>query len=98
MELVSLQSVVDILYRRTYAFQDFGCFDDVKHEIESLPRSESAKEAYWKGTEIEGYTGGRPVYSLYECSGCGFETADETDYCGGCGAKMAKEVIHSDSD
>jgi rubrerythrin len=98
MELVSLQSVIDILYRRTYAFNDIGDFEDVRHEIESLPRSESAKEAFWKGIEIEGYTGGRPVYSLYECSGCGYETVDETDYCGNCGAKMAKEVIHSDSD
>lgn len=98
MELVSLQSVIDVLYHRTYAFNDFGDFEDVRHEIESLPRSESAKEAYWKGVEIEGYTGGRPVYSLYECSRCGYETDDETDYCGGCGAKMAKEVISSDSD
>lgn len=97
MELVSLQSVIDVLYHRTYAFNDFGDFEDVQQEIESLPRSESAKEAFWKGVEIEGYTGGRPVYSLYECSGCGCETADETDYCGGCGAKMAKEVISNES-
>lgn len=98
MEVVSFQAVIDVLYRRTYAFQDFGCFDDVKREIESLPRSESAKQARWIGIEHDGYTGGQPVWRVLECSGCGNETDADTDYCPHCGAIMAKEVIHSDSD
>ena len=92
METVNFKSVIDALYRRTYAFQDFGCFEDVKGEIESLPRFETAKEAHWIGTDFEGYTGGLPVYSTYECSGCGCEASNDSDYCPDCGAKMAKGV------
>ena len=50
--------------------------------------------AQWLGTEIDGYSDGFPVYSVWKCSNCGaeFECEDmDFHYCPRCGAYMDKE-------
>ena len=49
------------------------------------------KHTRWKGTEVEGYTGGRPVWAKVVCTGCGFENDHEPAYCELCGARMDAE-------
>ena len=51
MEYVKLSEVLAIMARRSYAFQDFGGFDDVKQDIESLPRIDYCPE---EGEKDEG--------------------------------------------
>ena len=65
---------------------------DVIDRIREFP-AEDAKiiqHGYWIGIEYDGYADGIPVYSLYECSNCGYERKGEEtpDFCEYCGCQM----------
>lgn len=58
--------------------------DAISSVVADRPKGE------WIGTESDGYADGHPVYSEWECSICGCEVEDETNYCPNCGAQMTE--------
>ena len=55
----------------------------IQPTIQAVP----LKQGHWKSRESDGEV--LPFYMRYECSECG-ETADKSNYCPNCGAKMVE--------
>ena len=62
-------------------------------DIKRIQRLTSAdvverKRGRWVGIEYDGYADGFPVYTLWECNRCLYETTEESNFCPNCGSDM----------
>lgn len=61
---------------------------DIEGDYEIIKEYEEPKTGHWMNRGKQGEV--LPFYMRYECSICG-ETADKSNYCPNCGARMESE-------